>query len=126
MAAAGARSGTPLARIKAALDDLPGWLRAQDDASLGEPLIDRPTVEPADPSLPLARAPRLVAGKVVKPGAGMGIDDPKCRLLRLQSLDDERQHRMLDHIGKVPGMERMAIVHAILSREARRASTRTP
>ena len=40
MAAAGARSGTPLARIKAALDDLPGWLRAQDDASLGEPLIE--------------------------------------------------------------------------------------
>jgi hypothetical protein len=40
MAAAGDRSGTPLARIKAALDDLPGWLRAQDDASLGEPLIE--------------------------------------------------------------------------------------
>jgi hypothetical protein len=40
MAAAGDRSGTPLARIKAALDDLPGWLSAQDDASLGEPLIE--------------------------------------------------------------------------------------
>jgi hypothetical protein len=40
MGAAGDRSGTPLARIKAALDDLPGWLSAQDDASLGEPLIE--------------------------------------------------------------------------------------
>src|ERR1700730_2121283 len=40
MAASGDRSGTPLARIKAALDDLPGWLSAQDDASLGEPLIE--------------------------------------------------------------------------------------
>jgi len=40
MAAAGDRSGTPLARIKAALDDLPGWLSVQDDASLGEPLIE--------------------------------------------------------------------------------------
>jgi Domain of unknown function (DUF222) len=40
MAASGDRSGTPLARIKAALDDLPGWLTAQDDASLGEPLIE--------------------------------------------------------------------------------------
>ncbi|HKV30579.1 MAG TPA: DUF222 domain-containing protein [Candidatus Dormibacteraeota bacterium] len=40
MAASGDRLGTPLARIKAALDDLPGWLSAQDDASLGEPLIE--------------------------------------------------------------------------------------
>jgi len=40
MAASGDRSGTPLTRIKAALDDLPGWLSAQDDASLGEPLIE--------------------------------------------------------------------------------------
>jgi hypothetical protein len=40
MAASGDRSGTPLARIKAALDDLPGWLSALGDASLGEPLIE--------------------------------------------------------------------------------------
>jgi Domain of unknown function (DUF222) len=40
MAASGDRSGTPLARIKAALDDLPGWLSTQEDASLGEPLIE--------------------------------------------------------------------------------------
>jgi hypothetical protein len=40
MAASGDRSGTPLARIKAALDDLPDWLSAQEDASLGEPLIE--------------------------------------------------------------------------------------
>ena len=40
MAALGDRSGTPLARIKAALDDLPGWLSSLDDGSLGEPLIE--------------------------------------------------------------------------------------
>jgi hypothetical protein len=40
MAASGDRSGTPLARIKAALEDLPHWLTSIDDASLGEPLID--------------------------------------------------------------------------------------
>src|SRR5260370_34293943 len=40
MATSGDRSGTPLARIKAALDDLPHWLSSIDDASLGEPLID--------------------------------------------------------------------------------------
>src|SRR5260370_2712342 len=40
MAAAGDRSGTPLERIKAALDDLPGWLSTIDEASLGEPLIE--------------------------------------------------------------------------------------
>jgi uncharacterized protein DUF222 len=40
MAASGVRSGTPLARIKAALDDLPGWLGRIDDTALGEPLIE--------------------------------------------------------------------------------------
>ena len=40
MAAAGDRSGTPLARIKTALDDLPGWLSTLDDASIGERLIE--------------------------------------------------------------------------------------
>ena len=40
MAASGDRSGTPLTRIKAALEDLPHWLSSIDDASLGEPLIE--------------------------------------------------------------------------------------
>ena len=40
MAASGDRLGTPLTRIKAALDDLPGWLSRLDEASLGEPLIE--------------------------------------------------------------------------------------
>src|SRR5438105_6860181 len=40
MATAGDRSGSPLARIKAALDDLPDWLGRLDEASLGEPLIE--------------------------------------------------------------------------------------
>src|ERR1700732_3077599 len=40
MAALGDRSGTPLARINAALDDLPGWLSTLEGSSLGEPLID--------------------------------------------------------------------------------------
>src|SRR6266576_7069655 len=40
MAASGDRFGTPLARIKAALDDLPRWLSGLDDVSLGEPLIE--------------------------------------------------------------------------------------
>src|SRR5207244_11448787 len=40
MAASGDRLGTPLARIRAALDDLPRWLSGLDDVSLGEPLIE--------------------------------------------------------------------------------------
>jgi len=40
VAASGDRLGTPLERIKAALDDLPRWLSRLDDASLGEPLIE--------------------------------------------------------------------------------------
>ncbi|TME56972.1 MAG: DUF222 domain-containing protein, partial [Chloroflexi bacterium] len=40
MAASGDRTGTPLTRIRAALDDLPGWLSTIEDAALGEPLIE--------------------------------------------------------------------------------------
>ena len=40
MAASGDRFGTPLARIKRALDDLPRWLSSLDDVALGEPLIE--------------------------------------------------------------------------------------
>ena len=40
MAASGDRLGTPLARIRAALDDLPRWLSTLDDVSLGELLIE--------------------------------------------------------------------------------------
>src|SRR5260370_15731552 len=40
MAASGDRSGTPLARLRAALDDLRDWLSSIDEASLGEPLIE--------------------------------------------------------------------------------------
>ena len=40
MAASGDRLGTPLTRIKVALDDLPRWLSGLDDVSLGEPLIE--------------------------------------------------------------------------------------
>src|SRR5438477_10621215 len=40
MAASADRLGTPLARIKAALDGLPRWLSGIDDVSLGEPLIE--------------------------------------------------------------------------------------
>ena len=40
MAESGDRLGTPLERIKAALDDLPHWLTTVNDAALGEPLIE--------------------------------------------------------------------------------------
>jgi hypothetical protein len=40
MAASGDRLGTPLERIKAALDELPHWLTTVNDAALGEPLIE--------------------------------------------------------------------------------------
>src|SRR5256885_8172956 len=40
MAASGDRLGPPLARIKAALADLPRWLSGLEDVSLGEPLIE--------------------------------------------------------------------------------------
>ena len=40
MAASGDRLGTPLERIKAALNELPHWLTTVNDTALGEPLIE--------------------------------------------------------------------------------------
>src|SRR5438477_3739136 len=49
MAASADRLGTPLARIKAALDGLPRWLSGIDDVSLGEPLIEiREVIDPLE------------------------------------------------------------------------------
>jgi hypothetical protein len=42
----------------------------------------------------------------------MGVDNPKRLFLLLQVLDDARQHRMLDDIGKVSGVIGVAVVHA--------------
>jgi hypothetical protein len=42
----------------------------------------------------------------------VGVDHPECRLLAAQQGNDPREHRMFDHIGKIPGMECVAIVHA--------------
>ncbi len=40
MATSSSRTGTPLTRLKDALDELPGWLQGLDTAALGGPLIE--------------------------------------------------------------------------------------
>src|SRR5690606_23491948 len=41
----------------------------------------------------------------------MGVDDAEGAGLALQVLDDARQHRMLEHVGEVSGVEGVAVIH---------------
>ena len=82
VAAFGDRSRTPLARIKAALDDLPGWLGTLDDGSLGEPLIAEPSellkLRPAGPLLVAGDgAAHLSLGHDVSLAPGSGRPDAR-------------------------------------------------
>ena len=43
----------------------------------------------------------------------MGIDDAERGRLAAQMHEDARQHRVLVHIGKIPGVKGVAVVHRI-------------
>ena len=49
---------------------------------------------------------------IVKPGAGVGIDNPERRFLLREIREDAHQHDVLENIGEIAGMERVAVVHA--------------
>ncbi|WAP70014.1 hypothetical protein [Jiella pelagia] len=58
----------------------------------------------------LERPRRLVAAEIVKAWPGMGIVDPDCPVLALQIAHQPAEQRVLDDVGKIAGMEGMAIV----------------
>jgi hypothetical protein len=51
----------------------------------------------------------------------MGVDDAERRRLLTQMHEDAHQHRVLDHISEVAGVEGVTIVHA---RKVMRANSR--
>ncbi len=75
----------------------------------------------------LAAALRLVARQIVEPAPRMGIDHGEGRRLLLQARQDRDQRQMLDHIGKVPGVEGVAVIHGrpMMNKTANRAILKT-
>ena len=72
--------------------------------------------KPLDALVPFAAAVRFPPGKIVEPGAGMGVDHPERRGLGAQIMQDAAKHRMFEHIGEITGMKSVAIVQRALSR----------
>jgi hypothetical protein len=67
--------------------------------------------QPSDTVLPLTGPLRLFGRQIVETDAGMGVDHPEGFVLELQIFDDAGEDRMLDHIGEVPGVIGVAVVH---------------
>lgn len=60
---------------------------------------------------PLAAARRLRREKIAAASAGVSIDHAKRRRLAQQMHEDQRQNRVLMHIGEVAGVKSVAIIH---------------
>jgi hypothetical protein len=54
---------------------------------------------------------RFAEAQVVPAAARVRIEIEEWRRLLLQVLDQHDEHHVLQHVGEVPGMERVAIVH---------------
>jgi hypothetical protein len=67
----------------------------------------------ADAVAPFSGAARLGAGQIVLTRPRMGIDDAEGRRLFLQVGDDACKRRVLDDIGEISGVERVAVIHRL-------------
>ena len=85
-------------------------------------------LQPGDAVAPFARAPRLFPREVVTPGARMRVDEAQRRGLARQIDENAREQRMLEHVGEIAGVKRMAVVHrrrrALIGRAPRRSPAR--
>ena len=68
--------------------------------------------QPFDSLRRFAGSLRFVAGEVVETAAGMRVNDRERRFFFLQIFEDLDQREVLDHIGEIPGVKGVAIVHA--------------
>jgi hypothetical protein len=74
-------------------------------------LITPPSVpDSGDPVKPLAAARRLRREKIVAASAGVDINHAKRRRLAQQMHEDQRQNRVLMHVGEVAGVKSVAII----------------
>ena len=67
--------------------------------------------QPGDAGQPFAAAARFIAGEIVDPGAGMGVDDAERRRLFLQIGQNAHQHDVLDDVGKAAGVKGVTVIH---------------
>ena len=67
----------------------------------------------ADAGAPFAGTARLGAGQIVKARPRMGIDHAEGGRLFLQVGDHARERRVLDDIGEISGMKRVAVIHRL-------------
>ena len=67
--------------------------------------------ETGDAGLPFAAAGRFRSGEIIAAGARMGVDNAVRRRLAAEMEEKAREHRVLDHISKVPGVKGVTVVH---------------
>ncbi len=65
----------------------------------------------ADAVAPFAGALRFVGREIVEAGAGMEVDHPEWRRLVAQMHENAGEDRVLEDVGKIPGVKGVAIVH---------------
>src|ERR1700730_6292037 len=103
MAASGDRSGNPLGRIKAALDELAGWLSGLDGGSLGEPLIQIRGIIDRSESVFADGVRRFEKSGEYKADGALSLTDWlrwKCKLSGGAALERVQVARQLDKLPK--------------------------
>src|SRR5262249_51402734 len=88
-----------------------GEQRADVTRQLG---VDQPT----DAVAPFTGADGGLGGEIVEAGARMGGDHAEGRRLLAEMHQDAGEHRMLEHVGEVAGVEGVTIVHRAFLRPA--------
>ncbi len=68
-------------------------------------------LQPAEAALEFQRALRGAGAQVVNATAGMGVDIAERRVLAAEGGQQAGQQHVLDDIGKIAGMEMVAIIH---------------
>jgi hypothetical protein len=66
---------------------------------------------PLDAAAPFAATGRFGTVEIISAGPGMGIDDPESSELEAQVKKYAHKNRMFVHIGEIPGMKGVAIIH---------------
>ena len=67
--------------------------------------------EPFDAVAPFSAAGGFGSGEIIKTRSGMGVDHPIGRRFPAEMDQEAGQHRMLDDVGKIPGVKGMTVVH---------------
>ena len=67
--------------------------------------------QPHHAALVFPRLARLLAAQIVAARSGVGLEIAERRLLGFQGFQQRDQYRVLEHVGKISGVERMAVIH---------------